>query len=357
MYCFANPNLSLICIPGYKNIGVGDYKKDSTAVWSLCKPETPAVACATHVTPTGLCEDFYDAEPSTANHVDEYVLETNKTRWENGAPVVGEHAYMGMFWTEASDKNGFTAIKNRKGNGVLEYTISQRDTVYEPFLLVFGSYANDHVEQKLTVDLSANKTLSFDLKNTGDSVISVYVQMEDIHGNNLMFDENEAQLGTSDLISPYGIGWYDSEFTCPMGKSTFNYDCSHAICGKTEMVYDNFYGREILQNVAHPEIQFDFSQVSMIKFFVSGYKNIYWKSNLVHQKIEISNFVLGDPSILTTLATDTDIDQDIIYTAYDLMGQYIGTGLESQLKLQTNQVYILKSNKGVKKKMIVEKSH
>lgn len=348
--CSSNPNLSLVCIGSFSRQFSGKYVKDPTAVWSLCQPEAPFLTCYDHIKSTALCEDFKDADPNSNDIINEYVIETTKTRWENNGPVTGEHAYMGMFWTEASDKNGFTAHKKRSGNGILEYTISQKDTTYEPFMLVFGSYADGNVERKLTLDLSKDKTLSFDLKNTGDSAINVSIQLEDIKGNSLVFDSSYVYSNDDPYlyeIGGSGLGWYTYEYAYPNGKSTFTYDYSRAVCGITELAYDDFLGRIRPLNVPHPEIKFDYSQVALVKFMISG-------NSLQNQTIEISNFKLGDAGLIDAVVDQNISDQNTIYNAYDLLGNFIDSGKESELKLQHNHIYILKSNMEVKKKMILE---
>lgn len=352
--CTSNPNLKTIYVRHW-NYTV---EKDATASYKIKYGDYPG-NCYSHVAITGICEDFFDANSDTPNDIDEYAIETSKVRWENGATNPAEKAYMGAFWTQQQNKNGFTALKSRKGDGTLKYTITQKDTVYEPFMLVFGSYSENDREKKMTLDLSDNSVMSFDLKihqqyfEDGNPMpLGFFVQLEDINGFNLMFDKVVTNGSPQTWIDGHQIGSKDIPFSwseAVEGKRTFFYDFRNAICGVTEYKWGYKY------NEPSPELNFDFSNVTMVKFIVSGKILGEAPRDVINQELEISNFRLGSVNLVTSLSNSQFVAaSNDIYKVYDLMGNFITEGKKEEILLPKNQIYILKSDKNVEKWAVLE---
>ncbi|HTF80914.1 MAG TPA: hypothetical protein VL947_04300 [Cytophagales bacterium] len=360
LVCYFNPELKRICVRNMSDVYRGYFAKSHEAQWSTCDSRENNV-CMVHVSNTALCEDFEDADPNT-NAIEEYTVATNKVRWEQGAPNPDEKAYMGLFWTDEVDRDGFTAKKSRFGNQILAYHITQKDSMYEPFFLVFGSYAEAGLEKKFTIDLTGDKTVSFDLKNGGDGQISFYTQLEDIHGNSLMFDNNALSQVVGDQTYKYQIGfaddsfyphWSTNDYSYAEGKSNFSFDFANAICGITESVMID--GSQVKRNVPKPQIAFDYAQVALVKFFVSGYINEVQHGDLIDYPIEISNFRMGQVSPVTILPNQLNpTNSDELFEVYDLMGNFIKKGNEQELVLPGGRLYILKSASKVKKKVVID---
>lgn len=341
-----NPDLSLICVKDLATVYRLNHWKDSQQQLKACNDLVEPVSCTGHVGLTSACDDFKDADPLAAG-VQEYTALTDKVKWENGAPVANEYAYRGLFWAGSTDK-GFQAATHREGDGVLQVSVTQQAEVYEPFMLLFGSYTDRIQEKKFTVDLSKNKTLSFDFKNKGNVKIFCHVELEDIHGHSLTFDK---ALDQDRRVLHREISFWNNEnMSAPGELSHFYYDFSYAICGK---LLDE---EGDVEKLPAPEIVFDYTQVAMVKFFFYGERDrdgevMY---DLIDQPIEIANLHLGKELEPNGLETEAFSSQDVYYKAFDLLGNFVGEGKEHELPLQAHTIYILKSKYGSKKKIRTE---
>ena len=347
-----NVGLSLICVKSIYDAHRNHYYKDQNTEFSTCDG-SDVFACGTHLSYAHVCDDFKDADTLVAG-INEYSILTDKTKWDHAGPVLGAQAHRVAHWTEAYDKNGFTAYKTRSGDGILRYDITQNEFVYEPFTLTFGTYAEADAEEKFTLNLTNDKKVSFDLKNTGDTTMRFFVQLEDIHGNSLVFDKKVGNNGNTDEYQlGYSHTWSDHKYIQPGGKSTFAYDFAHAICGITEE-YEDEDGTTYKRNMPKPEIQFDYSQVALVKFFATGVVDGSHHHDLEGQSIEISNFKIGNAGLVSNITDKGYNNDNPVYKAYDLMGHFVDEGTEAELILAKGRIYILKSGEVVKKKMIID---
>ncbi len=344
-------------------------EKDANTIWENCYKVTQENCVGSNLSTTGACDDFKLAPNSGTN---EYLLETDKPRW-SGVPEPNEKAYMGLFWSETINKNGFSAIKTRSGDGVMRYKITQPKGVYEPITVSFGSYADGNLEKKFALDLSQNSTLEFTVKNGGKSdSLNILVSLQDINQNDLVF-KNDTDMDTtaidlyynyslqignnsgnfSEFWTSYSINRHTFEdVTYDGGISKFSFDFSKAICGK--MKKDPYDGNMYMQ--PSPGIKFDYSNVTMVKIIVHNY---YDKESdvkdLIDYPIEIYNFRIGSSVPLLQIQDSKQSDNsDKFYEVYDLMGQKVAEGKESELHLKHEQIYIFKSQHEAFKKVIFE---
>lgn len=308
-----------------------------------------------HLTDVAAYDDFKDADVLYTPGVTEYSYETDKV----DADSAHKKAYKGIYWTEATGTvNGFVANKFRdSANSKIVYTYTQTLNRYEPFLAVFGSYKEGATLQKFSLDLSDNATLSFKVKNLSDTAtIKFTLQLQDINGASLAF--LPSVVGDEDLYYNHNIGYSqgESDPLAPGDSAEFSFDFLTAVPANTTT------------NRPDQTVVFDYAHVTAVTFTAVNNNNTgnvsgthdqpgdYNPLPLVNQKLEISNFRLGDQTKLAVVASIND-EQIVnnfgneVITVYNMTGSIIATGTVETLSLNSG-FYILKSASKTQKVVI-----
>ena len=309
-------------------------------------------------------DNFVDADTSSKVSIDEYSVLTDSTKWDdaigpNGSPVLTEKASKGIFWGNHTAKvtppnENFTLTKERKGKGTLKYVVSQDTNVYGPIYLGFGVYASKTLAKKdFLLDLSSNAVVSFSFTNSGAETVRLSLQLKDVKDSTLMY--NKTILADPYLTDPtigdnkwkYQIGRVQGE-TKPVAPGTtvaFTYDFKDALVGRNK--------NQVLLATA----PFDYSKVKAILITVVNNvqvnpdKQDYRTKPLANYGVEFSNFKLGDTMTILGINNDSasSSSSEEIVSAYDMLGNFVGTGKIKELGLESGRVYIVKSSSETRK--------
>ena len=285
---------------------------------------------------TGGYDDFMDAYPSVSG-IQEYSFETNLP----AVPPATGNAWMGLYWTSYTF-GGFTANKNRVGDGSLRYNVTQPQGQYIPFHVNFGEFFNGSAPAPITMDLSANAFVSFKIANLGSDTVKLYVRLKDINDVELTFDQ--AVLNDLNNTWKYYTGFVEGE-TDPLKPGdtlTFAYDFKKAIPRSSQN-----------GSIPDPNLVFDYSQVKEVTFTLVNFKNTgapNWQPlDLLNYPIvfleffRIGNYV---PSSYGDILYSLD-DKEV--TVYDIMGNLVGKGKFNELNLTKGNVYLVVKDGKTKK--------
>jgi hypothetical protein len=281
---------------------------------------------------------------------DSYGMETEDTKWDDvtKAPVVGEKAFKGIVW---GTKAG-VASSTRLGDGKISYAITQDTGAYEPFVVLFGSYADGASEKFYSLDLSNDANLSFSIKNAGTKTVRVSVQVRDVDNNTLVY-RSGAATAIQDDSWQYQLGFVQGETTplAPSATGNFTYDLKTAIVGSGPN-----------STTISPSIAFNYAKVTMVLITVVNHANTnapspnprynYAPFAITDYPIEISDFKLGDVSTITSVEDNfLAANNNQVVSVYDMMGKFVATGKLKELGLESGKLYVVKS--GNKSRKIV----
>lgn len=313
-------------------------------------------------------DDFVDGNADVPGN-SEYSALTTLTGWDEvtKAPSATEKAYRGMYWTEAKGEiNGFYATKVRNAaTNSIDYTITQNQGYYEPFLMVFGSYAEGTTKKEFTIDLSSDANVSFDVTNGGDKAIKFTVQLQDINNKSLVY--LPSVVGEADEYK-HNIGFSQGE-TAPLAAGatkTFAFDFATAITGCQP---GNVVGGEGSCGTA-----FDLSKVKAITFTAVNDLNTpaYAPLTIADYKMSIKNFKMGNQATVG-ISKKSNVASFAVYpnpvsgtatfseeltnvTVYDFTGNVVATEASAS-SLNTTDLqagmYMISSDQGTTK-IVVE---
>lgn len=332
--------------------------------------------CVEHITPTTICEDFKDASSGDESN-DEYSILTEYQAWLYDAPNPYQKAYKGIYWVLPGQSDEFTSSKTRNTDGSLTFQITKTGTLVQPMMLSFGNYADGSNEGKFTVDLSNNAIVSFEIKDLNNFESNLIVELEDIHSHTLMLDKTALQNYHEDFYERYQIGvpirlvderdnkvngvqlnhsvhtnirWdimakYLPDFA-PSSNEVykFYYDFKNAICGNFEKVpvKDSWSGDSVVKLVPKTDIQFDYKNVSLVKLLRTTNGEVLPEGT--DYGFTISNFRMGGvPQTVGVEDMALRNASSEVFKVYDMMGTFVTEGTWEQLKLGTQQLYIMKS--------------
>ena len=196
--------------------------------------------------------------------------------------------------------------------------------------------------------MSQNAVLSFSFKNAGTKVVRLSVQVQDIDDTSLVYLKGAVQ---ADYYN-WNIGFVQGNAKPAVAPGTtvdFSYDLKDAVVG-------------LPGNIVAPNAKFDYSKVKAVLLTVVDdtpvdpnnvvpAKRDYRPKAIKDYPVEFSNFKLGDVMTITSINNEqvTSSSSEEIVSAYDMLGNFVGTGKIKELGLESGKVYIVKSSSQTRK--------
>lgn len=280
---------------------------------------------------------------------DNYGVQTEDTKWDDAtsAPVTGEKAFKGIMW--GGDAAVLTT-NTRAGDGKGVFGTTQAQGAYQPFVALFGTYADASSKKAYyTIDLSNDANLSFSVKNAGTEKIRVSVQVQDKNDVSLVYMAGATQAA----FYNFNLGFVQGETAGLVAGATgdFAYDLKTALVGTQP-------GNVVITDGS---VVFDYSAVKMVLITVvsdantgdTGDEATSWKPlALTDYPVEITNFKIGDVSTITGVENNfLAANNNEVVSVYDMMGKFVATGKLNTLGLEAGKLYVVKS--GNKSRKIV----
>ncbi|MBC7389773.1 MAG: hypothetical protein H7329_11215 [Opitutaceae bacterium] len=243
-------------------------------------------------------------------------------------------------------------VKTRTGNGLLSYTLS---TPYNAFIPTGFSFGKGN-----TIDISSSKTVSLKLTNQSDSSLYFRVALKDINGN--MIDSKGTEAHRSG-------NWYMDELgfiVSPTNDFSYNRGIEVAAGVKgavtgakvsdSVFVTVNFAGGYATNYSTHvaDSVSFDFTKVSEVQITVLNPNQVstdgYNRKDLNDISYALSFVGIGDISALVAgIENVNSSSSEETVSAYDMLGNFVGTGKIKELGLESGKVYIVKSSSQTRK--------
>jgi len=331
---------------------------------NLALVATLASVSAQGVNATAAYDDF--AKASQYSVISTEMLWDSLTHTGNAA----KKAYKGIFWwTKRADGKGLDFTKTRAGDGKQSYVANQADGAYEPLGVGFGTYAKTATDSALfTLDLTANKTVSFTLTNNTSASLLFKVGLQD--ANDSLLNGYGVQYGTYNKTTDNGgkgdISLEANDGTGPMYLYELNIvvpknsseNVSIDFSGAVSIFYKLNAVNECKDQAYYALTnKFDFSKVKAFTITPlaaegvgDGSKgNCYRQPLLTAGAFDISNFKIGDVTPLVGVSDEIIANfKDEVVTVYNFSGAFVAQGNVADLNLASG-LYIFKSASKAKK--------